>query len=168
MSAATSFQRFLDPPMGCHQKCSMNCWTELGRRFKRTMRFASSHSTIDSSISVVRMRVVTVKSNYTLCFMCILFVLWYWIKNLPFCRFGYWRRIFSTLLTESVLLSVLSVSTTRDSRLPLPRPLPPPLDLDAFGLGAIVYVIESKMRHANWQHVHRSYLYCYCWRLRTR
>ena len=40
---------------------------------------------------------------------------------------------FSTLLTESVLLSVLSVSTTTDFRLPLPRPLPPPLDLDAFG-----------------------------------
>ena len=39
----------------------------------------------------------------------------------------------STLLTKYVLLSVLSVSTTTDFRLPLPRPLPPPLDLDAFG-----------------------------------
>ena len=40
---------------------------------------------------------------------------------------------FSTLLTESVLLSVFSVSTTSDFRLPFPRPLPPSLDLDAFG-----------------------------------
>ena len=38
---------------------------------------------------------------------------------------------FPTLLTESVLLSVLSVSTTIEFRLPLP--LSPPLDLDAFG-----------------------------------
>ena len=49
-----------------------------------------------------------------------------------------WIRIleahfFSILLTESVLLSVLSVSTTTDFSLLLPRPLPPPQDLDAFG-----------------------------------
>ena len=40
----------------------------------------------------------------------------------------------SILRTESVLLSVLSILTTIDVRLPLPRPLPPILDLDAFGL----------------------------------